>query len=116
MTALGKTACRKVACALLLLLTMGQVAKAQQNISAADFKDYQFAAPRVAKAYQDYAGKLQALFQQENFSWPPKDILIRSFKAHNEMEIWVKDNGVDTYRLLKTYPICALSGALGPKR
>jgi murein L,D-transpeptidase YafK len=102
--------------ALLLLFFVGQPSMAQQNISIQDFKSYQFAAPRVAKAYQDYAGKLQALFQKENFSWPPKDILIRSFKAHNEMEIWVKDNNVDTYRLLKTYPICALSGILGPKR
>lgn len=101
----------------LLLLCVGfSPVVAQQNISVQDFKSYQFAAPRVSKAYQDYAGKLQALFQKENFKWPPKNILIRSFKAHNEMEIWVKDDGVDTYRLFKTYPICALSGTLGPKR
>lgn len=91
-------------------------ANAQQNVSIQDFKNFQFAAPRVADAYQNYAGQLQASFAKENFSWPPKNILIRSFKAHNQMEVWVKDNGVDTYRLFKTYPICALSGTLGPKR
>ena len=89
---------------------------AQQNFSAQDFRAYQLSAPRVADAYRTYAGQLQQQFKGKHFNWPPKDILIRSFKAHNRMEIWVKDDGVDTYRLFKEYPICALSGALGPKR
>lgn len=91
-------------------------AMAQQNLSAQDFKAFQLSAPRVANAYQTYAGQLEQQFKEKHFSWPPKDILIRSFKAHNKMEIWVKDDGVDTYRLFKEYPICALSGILGPKR
>jgi murein L,D-transpeptidase YafK len=41
-------------------------------------------------------------------------ILIRIFKAESELEIWKqKDDG--HYYHLKTYPICAYSGGLGPK-
>jgi murein L,D-transpeptidase YafK len=41
-------------------------------------------------------------------------ILVRIFKAESELEIWKqKDDG--HYYHLKTYPICAYSGGLGPK-
>jgi murein L,D-transpeptidase YafK len=41
-------------------------------------------------------------------------IFIRIFKESKELEIWIK---VDAqYKLFKTYPICAYSGALGPKQ
>ena len=41
-------------------------------------------------------------------------ILARIFKEEAEMEIW-KKNRDGEYALLKTYPICRWSGALGPK-
>ena len=41
-------------------------------------------------------------------------ILIRIFKAESELEIWKqKEDGY--YHHLKSYPICAYSGVLGPK-
>jgi murein L,D-transpeptidase YafK len=41
-------------------------------------------------------------------------ILVRVFKAESELEVWKqKDDG--HYYHLKTYPICAYSGGLGPK-
>jgi len=41
-------------------------------------------------------------------------ILVRIFKAESELEIWKqKDDG--HYYHMKTYPICAYSGILGPK-
>ena len=38
---------------------------------------------------------------------------IRIFKSENRLELWLAENG--RYRLFEAYPICAWSGALGPK-
>jgi murein L,D-transpeptidase YafK len=41
-------------------------------------------------------------------------VFIRIFKEEKELEVWLQ--GEDgTFRLFKTYPICAFSGDLGPK-
>lgn len=42
-------------------------------------------------------------------------IMIRIFKEEEVMEIWKADSQ-DRYKLVATYPICAWSGQLGPKR
>lgn len=42
-------------------------------------------------------------------------ILVRIFKEESELEVW-KQNLDGRYALLKTYPICRWSGALGPKK
>lgn len=41
-------------------------------------------------------------------------VFIRIFKKESILEIWVHHEG--RYRLLKIYPICTWSGALGPKQ
>lgn len=88
--------------------------RAQTDVNT--FKNYQLSAPRVAKAYAQYNEVLKKEFQQKNLSYPPKEMYIRAFKAHNEMEVWVKNGNADTFTLFKQYKICALSGSLGPKR
>lgn len=46
---------------------------------------------------------------------PRAPLLVRIFKDEAELEIWKeRDDGV--YSHFKTYPICAWSGALGPKQ
>ncbi len=42
-------------------------------------------------------------------------ILLRIFKEESQLEVW-KQNLDGQYALLKTYPICRWSGALGPKK
>ncbi|WP_416357477.1 L,D-transpeptidase family protein [Aureimonas phyllosphaerae] len=42
-------------------------------------------------------------------------ILVRLYKEESELEVW-KQKTDGTFALLKTYPICAWSGQLGPKR
>lgn len=89
-------------------------ANAQADISS--FKANQLSAPRVAKAYATYNDILKKSFEEKGLVYPPNDIYIRTFKAQNEMEIWVKNPGADTFSFFKLYKICALSGSLGPKR
>jgi murein L,D-transpeptidase YafK len=40
-------------------------------------------------------------------------LYVRVFKQERRLEIWMRHDG--RYELFKTYPICAYSGALGPK-
>ena len=44
---------------------------------------------------------------------PAGPLFIRIFKESRELEIWVARG--NRYRLWRTFPICAISGALGPK-
>jgi murein L,D-transpeptidase YafK len=80
------------------------------------FRNFQFSFARVSNAYMKTNDSLRKMFQDKGLSYPCNDIFIRSFKAHNEMELWARDNDTAEYTLVKNYRICALSGSLGPKR
>lgn len=84
--------------------------------ASADFKSGQLSAERVVRAWEKYNDPLRDLFTAHHLKWPATDIYLRAFKTQNELELWARDNATDEYRLLKTYRICAISGALGPKR
>ena len=47
-------------------------------------------------------------------SSPAQPMVIRVYKQSSELEVWKRTNSGE-YALLKTYPICKWSGALGPK-
>jgi murein L,D-transpeptidase YafK len=51
---------------------------------------------------------------QEKHMDKDSPILVRLFKEESELEVW-KKNQDGQFALLKTYPICRWSGALGPK-
>jgi murein L,D-transpeptidase YafK len=44
------------------------------------------------------------------------ELFLRAFKQSGELEVWGRNAGDARFALLKTYPICAASGVLGPKR
>lgn len=80
------------------------------------FRNFQFSSGRVTTAWKKYDDSLKQLFVTNGLAWPPSDIYLRAFKTQNEMELWARDNEEQEYRHLRNYPICAMSGALGPKR
>jgi murein L,D-transpeptidase YafK len=41
---------------------------------------------------------------------------VRSFKYDSQLEVWVKNEIKEPFKLFKTYKVCALAGTLGPKR
>lgn len=59
---------------------------------------------------------LKQQFKEKKLSWPPESVYIRSFKYDRSLELWVKNNNVDSFTLFKTYKVCMQSGSIGPKR
>jgi hypothetical protein len=59
-------------------------------------------------------GRLADDFSRIQISYPPQKILLAAFKQEKILEVWIsaQDNN---FKLLKTYPIKAASGNLGPK-
>ncbi|MET6997953.1 L,D-transpeptidase family protein [Chitinophaga defluvii] len=80
------------------------------------FLDNQKLFPKVGEAYREKEDLLKKEFEKKGLTYPAKYIFIRSFKLDSEMEVWVKNNVADTFRLFKSYRVCTLSGKMGPKR
>ncbi len=94
----------------LIVLGTGKIF-AQQS-----FLDNQKMFPKVGEAYREKEELLKKEFEKKGLAYPAKYMFVRSFKLDSEMEIWVKNNPQDTFRLFKSYRVCTLSGKMGPKR
>src|SRR2546430_4977075 len=97
---------------LFLLLTL-IVANANAQSS---FVDFQKTYPRVAYAMKLKEDTLKKEFAAKKLTWPAKQIYIRSFKYDSQLEVWVRSNSNEAFKLFKTYKVCAMAGAMGPKR
>ncbi|MBS1622022.1 MAG: L,D-transpeptidase family protein [Bacteroidetes bacterium] len=93
-----------------------QPALQKSGPSYTSFINYQKSFPRVNEAWQRKIDTLQKQFKAKDLEWPAKYIYIRSFKYDSQLEVWVKNELKEPFRLFKTYKVCALAGTLGPKR
>ena len=80
------------------------------------FIDYQRTYPTVAAALKSKEDSLRTQFARAGLQWPAKQLYIRSFKYDSQMEVWVRSSNDSEFKLFKTYRICAMAGAIGPKR
>jgi murein L,D-transpeptidase YafK len=87
---------------------------AQDDVNA--MRNFQMSFTRVSQACTQYNDTLKKIFEKKGLKFPNADIFLRSFKGSNEMELWARAEKADTFMLVKTYKVCALSGSLGPKR
>jgi len=71
---------------------------------------------RLANALMNDEDTLQKEFRAKGLQWPAKFVFIRSFKYDSQLEVWVKNDLKDKYKLFKTYKVCMQSGSMGPKR
>ena len=86
------------------------------NSSYADFEQEQRSKPRVKVAINEKDELLRELFEDKEASYPPERIFLRIFKKEKSLELWAQNKNESQFKLIKSYPICATSGALGPKR
>lgn len=80
------------------------------------FAERQRTAPRVVAARQEHGADVRRLFSDKGLAYPAKVLLVRAFKHEGELEVWAGASASAPLTLVKTYPICARSGRLGPKR
>lgn len=71
---------------------------------------------RVLEAKYEKRFAIKQLFRDRGIAYPAEQVFVRIFKRERQLEMWVRPAGQETFSLLKTYEICALSNQLGPKR
>jgi len=80
------------------------------------FVEFQKTYPRVASAMRAKEDTLKKQFAKQGLPWPAKQIYVRSFKYDSQLEVWVRYTSEQPFKLFKTYKVCAMAGAIGPKR
>ncbi|TAD92737.1 MAG: hypothetical protein EAY75_01850 [Bacteroidetes bacterium] len=81
-----------------------------------DFLSFQKSFRRVSEAFENKEMLLKEAFEAKGLAWPAKYMYIRSFKHDSQLEVWVKQDAKEKFKLFKSYKVCALAGSLGPKR
>lgn len=89
---------------------------AQNAVPNFNFIDYQRSFPRMNEALKKKQDTLMKQFKVKGLVWPVKSMYLRSFKYDSQLEVWVRYENGEKYKLFKTYKVCALAGSLGPKR
>jgi murein L,D-transpeptidase YafK len=82
----------------------------------ASFVDFQRTLQRPNDALRSKEDTLRKQFATKGLQWPARYIYIRSFKYDGQLEVWVKNERKEPFKLFKTYRVCAMAGTLGPKR
>lgn len=105
---------------LLLVILVGKVYP--QGVTGT-FKASQLNFERVKKAYKTKYTDLKKEVTNAGFDINAIEVYIRVFKLEKKLEVWMKNlptgkagKGDVKFKLFKTFPICASSGELGPKR
>ena len=96
---------------IIIFLSGAQVTDAQNS-----FLQSQKASFRVANAFTNKEEMLRKESASKSLEWPAKYVFIRSFKFDSQLEVWVKNDPKEKYKLFKTYRVCMQSGTMGPKR
>lgn len=86
------------------------------TLAAGAFREQQERFPRVRAARRAAQPRLEALFRAAGLDYPPREVFLRVFKMEGQLELWATNERGGPFALIKTYPVCAGSGTLGPKR
>lgn len=78
------------------------------------FKQSQLKFERVSSAFSEKGKVLQKELNTASYT-SNYELFIAAYKAEGKLEVWLKANGQNHFKLFKTYDFCAHSGTLGPK-
>lgn len=80
------------------------------------FLQNQWRYKRFRQAWQNHAGPIETRLKARQLPSVVPHLFLRAFKQDQDFEVWAKVAGTESYRMVYRFPICALSGVLGPKR
>jgi murein L,D-transpeptidase YafK len=86
------------------------------SFSQTSYIDFKRASFKTVDIFNHKEDTLQKEFAKKGLKWPAKYVYIRSFKYDAQLEVWVKNDFKEQYKLFKTYHVCMQSGTMGPKR
>jgi murein L,D-transpeptidase YafK len=97
-----------VALVLLMILTL--------SFQDPTFRENQLRFVRVRQAYQEYEHRVIKTLADSSISLNTLRIYLRAFKTEAKIELWAKNASDLSFKLIRNFVICQLSGELGPKR
>lgn len=71
---------------------------------------------KLTSIFAKVEDSLKQEFKAKGLEWPARYMFIRSFKHEKQLEVWVKNQWSEPFRIFKVYKVCASSGTFGPKR
>ncbi|GAA3946246.1 L,D-transpeptidase family protein [Hymenobacter algoricola] len=101
---------------LLALALAGLIGACTAQSNPTPFRDQQQQFPRVRAAYRRTWPGLRLLLLRHHIDPSRLEVFVRVFKVGRKVEVWGRNQGAAGFELLRTYPIAACSGSLGPKR
>ncbi len=100
----------------LLVLLASFSPPASAPAQAGEFASKQQRHPRVKAAAAARMDAVEASFRDAGAAWPPR-VYIRGYKDEGQVELWAAPKARDAaWVLVRSFPVCARSGTLGPKR
>jgi len=84
--------------------------------NTATFKEKQLNFTRVHEAYAEKEKSVAKTLATNSLSRDSLQIYLRAFKTEKIIELWAKNNSDARFKLIKEFPICEISGNIGPKR
>lgn len=78
------------------------------------FRADQLSQARVRTANARVAERVASMFREAGLPYPT-DVMFRVFKQERVFEVWGLDPETGRYTLVRDYPVCRVSGHLGPK-
>jgi murein L,D-transpeptidase YafK len=101
---------------LIVLQCQAQTQMVNPNFPDNSFYNIQAGQERVKNALLKHESTWKKIFDEKKLNFPNTQIFLRSFKADGKLEVWARNTSKDTFTFLKDFPICVLSGNMGPKR
>jgi murein L,D-transpeptidase YafK len=86
------------------------------GLTPSSFRQEQMNYTRVREAYAGKEKTVIKTLSDHSISRDSLRIYLRAFKSEKIVELWAKNISDSAYLLIKKFPICELSGSLGPKR
>jgi murein L,D-transpeptidase YafK len=72
--------------------------------------------PREQKAFLMTCSNVEDCLEEKGIEIESFEIYLRAFKKEKELQLWGKNQTDSSFHWIKSYPLCAISGQLGPKR
>jgi murein L,D-transpeptidase YafK len=81
-----------------------------------NFRNVPMSYTRVREAYAEKGKIVTKTLAEHSISCDSLRIYLRAFKTEKKIELWAKNSSDSVFEFIKVFPICELSGDIGPKR